>query len=513
LNYIIILISLLIGISRYLVARNTVTNFDTYGHLYIIKELKNQNQGIFGKILLRIIGNNGLSYPFLFYWVISKFKFDRLLKWHSLFNPTLDFIFSLFIALTLFYLDFNFKEIIIGLLVYGFTPLYFSRLSLGPRTSSFTPRLFSEIISNIFFVITVTPIFNTVTAIILGAVFCFISISSSKFSVQALLFLTPIISIFSQNSVPMIALVLGLIIAVIISKGEIFNTLIDQYQFLKTYYINNNKNKMQVSNRNNIFDFYSKNIKMNKKKNFNRWVMYFLNRNSFTCVLFKNPILFMIIIFLINNRLGYNNLLIPKYLLFPVLAGIFLFVIINWRPLLFLGEAERYLNHILIFQIAIMLFILESFDNYSLVYYLLSYGFVFWIIETQYLHKVEPIYQKKEIDNKIIKALIKMPDRNILLYPYHAIGVFRILLQTNHKVFYHLLTSKDFQHKFNQEYTPNYPCVNIKQLDQMGKDYNINLVIIDKKRLELNNLNKWFPSKEWHYSDVGNPDYLIYTKD
>jgi|APSaa5957512535_1039671.scaffolds.fasta_scaffold683416_2 hypothetical protein len=49
----------------YMIARKAPTDYDTYGHLHIAKEVKEQKSGPFGEIKLKVMENNGFSHLFL----------------------------------------------------------------------------------------------------------------------------------------------------------------------------------------------------------------------------------------------------------------------------------------------------------------------------------------------------------------------------------------------------------------------------------------------------------------
>jgi hypothetical protein len=141
-----------------MIARKAPINFDTYGHLYFSKEVKEQKSGPFGEIKVNVVGSTGFSHPFFLHWLVSFFPIDKVMKYQKVINPSLDSLFTVIIYIVFRKIGFSQEEAFLISAIYIFTPMWFSNLSMGPRITSFTPRLFSEILSNSFFIITLVPL-------------------------------------------------------------------------------------------------------------------------------------------------------------------------------------------------------------------------------------------------------------------------------------------------------------------------------------------------------------------
>jgi hypothetical protein len=497
---------------RYMVARKAPINFDTYGHLYFAKEVKRQNAGPFGEIKLKVVGNNGFSHPFLWHWLISFFQIEKVFKYQKWINLILDSLFTIFIYFIAIKIDFNPKEAFIVSLLYLFTPMWFSRLAIGPRIYSLTPRLFSEILSNVFFIVTLLPLgLPYWVVLIMGAIISGIALSSAKFSVQVLIFVTPIISLFAQSTTPIIALIIGFILAIIVSKGRIFAAFKEQYSHLTNYYIKNLRGEVPVSNRNSLQKLFGE---LDEHEGLLRKLMVVFNRmlsgNSFTGVLLKMPILpLTIILFLLRvNEIKTFNL---NHINATVAGATIVFLIINIKRFLFLGEAERYLTHVAFFVIVAFLSITSELNLSWISWYILGYGVLFWLLESFFLKNVLPDQSEiLKVSKEVISFLKKInKEMKILTFPYHAIGVWRIMLETEHKVVFANLDDKQGIHTNNCWYSADYPFVNLAVVDRMYDELGVNVLIIDNKQLKRKK-EGWLPSALWNKLEIGAPFYTVY---
>jgi hypothetical protein len=501
-------------IFRYLIARKAPIDFDTYGHLYFAKEVKKQKVGPFGKIKLNVVGNEGYSHPFLWHWLIGIFPILKVLKYQKLINPFIDSIFTVFIFYISTQIGFSQNESLTAAIIYIFTPMWFSRMAIGPRISSLTPRLFSEILSNIFFIVTLLPLgLPYWIVIIIGAMISCMALVSTKFGIQALFFLTPVISLLTKNSIPVYALICGLLLSILISKKKILYSFKEQYFHLREYYSKNISGKTPISNRNSIKHFWISLGERHKgtKKKLMAIIQYLLTRNSYTSVLFKMPILIIIILLFFNN-IYETGIVVPNYLIMPVIGSVIIYLIINMKRFLFLGEAERYLNHIAFFIIMSLLFFSSKMNMMWILNYLLGYGFLYWFFETLFLSKLIPSNLSIQKCSDEIKSYLQNENTQltILSYPYHCCGGFyRLMLETTHSTIFDYL---DNTVKGNQScwYSDIYPFVKLDVVDKMHDELGVNFLIIDNKQLKRRK-EGWEPSSLWKKLEVGFPVYTVYS--
>jgi hypothetical protein len=492
-----------------MIARKTPIDFDTYGHLYYASEVKKQKTGPFGEIKLKVVGNNGYNHPFLWHWLIGFFPIFKVLEHQKWINPVFDSFFTVFIYFISLKIGFNQKEAMCVSALYVFTPMWFTRISMGPRIASLTPRLFSEILSNLFFIVTLLPLgLPYWIVIIIGAMISSMALVSTKFGVQALFFLTPVISLLTKSAIPIIALICGLLLSVLISKKKILYSFKEQYFHLKNYYSKNIKGETPISNRNSIKHFWISLGERHKetKNKLMAIIQYLLSRNSYTSVLFKMPILFSLIFFFSNN-IYKTEIIEPNYLIMPVIGAVIIYLIVNMKRFLFLGEAERYLNHVAYFIIASFVYFLFKINMIWLLYCLIGYGVLYWLFEMFFLSKFIPNnISIQKYSDEIVSYLQRLKKETIILsYPYHAVGIYRLMLETTHLTVFDYLDNE----VEGSWYLDIYPFVNLAVVDRMYDELGVNILIIDNKQLKRKK-EGWEPSTLWKKIEIGEPFYTVY---
>jgi hypothetical protein len=317
-------------------------------------------------------------HPFFWHWIFGLLNIKYLIKYQKVFNPLLDALFSVLLFATLIYTGKNSNYALLATLLYLFTPMFFSQLSIGPRIASFTPRLFSEILVNLFFLVLLLNFnFESNFQYLIAILFSIIVLISSKFGTQAILFISILGLILSFYYIPFILLLSSFFLLLIITNGAIFQSLKEQYSHLKDYYKKNRKKQMAISNRNSFsFVFQNKLNLISLKSNINKVI----SQNSFVGVTLKMPIIvFLVVISVINHNSSLLNLNNETFVI--VLSSIILFFIINIPIFLFLGEAERYLNHVSLFIIILFMDLISSLNLLYFSYILIVYGLLYYLFE------------------------------------------------------------------------------------------------------------------------------------
>lgn len=505
-------------LSRLLVVRRTHTTFDAYGHLYFAKEVQAQKAGPFGAIVTKVVGSTGFSQPFLWHWLVGVASIENLLRFQKWINATIDAVFAIMVYLIVLRIGLVDEETAFFMTaLYLLTPMWFSVLSNGPRISSLTPRLSSELATNTFFVVTLLPLGMPIGLVLLcGSVLSAFVVLSSKFGLQALLFLVPLTSLFTRDPVPMTAVVFGLVIAVCLTKGGFLNTVGAQIKHLSWYFTKNLKGEVPISRRNSLQKLFEKPKNGGGNLRYIGEVLYRMTvLNSYTSVLIKMPVLPVALVLYASTAMNGTGQL-GSYIVGPVLAAVIVFVIINMPPMLFLGEAERYLNHVAVFVVAMATKIAIDQSLSWLLWVILGYGASYWVIEILFLRKLLPksSSSREDADDHIITHLKSLDHSTVVLgYPYAAGGgVFRIMLETQHRVIYCYATDEEFVARFEREYGADYPYVDLDRLDEMANEYGVTYVIAYKKALTSRGLAQWAPSIQWRKLDCGEPSYEVYQR-
>ena len=490
-------------------------SFDVYSHLYLAKTLREQRQGPFGAVTPKLVGASANSQPFMWHWLIGVFEAKMLLRNQAWLNGIIDSLF-IFIALLISqWSGYGERVVLYAVAIYLLTPMWFSSLAIGPRIAGFTPRLSSEVATNLFFLVCLLPIgLSELQIILLGSVLAGFVLSSSKFGIQAMLFLTPLVSLISGNKLPLMSLVAGFTLTVLASRGRVVEQLRTQLMHLTWYCKENLKGNMYVSNRNNFRALFKRSDP--SARGFLVELTYrIVSVNSYTAVLFKLPVILCVFFALLQSiRTGSN--MYSSALAAPIVAACLVYFVVNLRPFLFLGEAERYLNHVAIF---IAFFAAKyALDNGLewLLWALFAYGGVFWGIETFALEKLRTCHlrQRDIEDDRVIKDLQTLTQPTVVLcYPYHSAGgVFRVVLETKHYAIFSYFTSKDFSENFNARYADDYPYVKLEKLDDMADEYGVGYIVLNRRKLIARGFENWTPSSRWMKRPVGGQIYDVYYR-
>lgn len=274
-------------LTRISIAHGKKTSFDTYGHLYFAKEVNDQRVGPFGKIQTKVASSKGFKYPFLWHWILGFLPLKLVIRHHKWINPIADVLFSIALYLISVYSGLEQRTSLLLSVIYLLTPMWFSKMSMGPRIESLTPRLSSEIATNLFFIVTVLPLdIPFAMKLTLGTLLSAYVIMSFKFGLQAILFMTPFVSLFVFNSIPLISAIIAIIFSIVISKGDFLETIKRQITHFTWYFRKNLKEETTLSNRNSWKKLFICSGKSVMKLMASNWLF----ANSFTSVILKMPI-------------------------------------------------------------------------------------------------------------------------------------------------------------------------------------------------------------------------------
>ena len=481
-------------------------SFDTYGHLYFAKLVREQKSGPFGSIETNVLGSTSFHHPFLWHWVITICGTKYLDYLKKLFNPILDAFFCGFIVYGAWIAGFNSTESFICGLLYIFTPMWFTVLSIGPRVSAMTPRLTSEIFFCVSIMLVYCPFsISSPLKIILSSMCMTIVILGSKFGTQVVIFVVPSLIITTFNVELLYSLILCFVFSVVISGGSIYEAIKSQCSHLIWYYRNNKSNSTSISRRNSIPNIIEKIKGHLFKKKLKILFFSILRENSYSSTLIKIPFLFFFIYASINDygvaKENYAQIIIPV---------VIIFIIINTKTFVFLGEAERYLNHISFFLLVGFVGILKRTEVAYIIFFIV-FGIVYFALELLYLSLLRKRSAGREmVDRNVINYILnRQPNCNVICYPFHSVGVYRILYETSASVIFPLNN-----HKYYDKFVGvKYPYVDLRNMlsSDVGKEVNLAIVSCKNSREDISESNNVF--RNWIKSDIGSPFYNIYFRD
>ena len=446
--------------------------FDTYFHIFLVKQLAKYGINFIRKENTRLIRPGYFQYPFFIHWLIARCPASS----HSWLLKYINFFLHIVYALLVFVFCFHVLHSLylswFAMAFYLLTPAFYSLLAVGPRVKGFTPRMSGELLGSLYFVVVFlylsTPgVWLFVFATFLGAVLFL----SSKFSVQALLFGTVLLSLFTWHISLVVILFLGFLLANVLSSGLAYSLLIRQLKHLGWYFVNTIKGNMPRSDRNSIKKLYraiaSKRLPLIGKA--------FIMDHAILGVLFRFPVYYFTIFAFISILFQGHHLNVLDW--FFITATI-LFVAVNVRWLLFIGEAERYLNYFVPF------ILVEFLMHASEI--LLSVGLVLTIIFSLFFiigeHFVFKPYMKKfgGSAEACFAILKKHPQQlNVATIPYYTLGGWRILAETEHNWLYNagFWTNKADQDELDSLMV-KYPVLDLQKVDQLIERYQLDLIFI-----------------------------------
>jgi hypothetical protein len=446
---------------------------DTYYHLYLINYIRK-----FGLSILiekkRFIKPFGLNYPWMMHLFISFFPKKFNMFFERFFNPFLDSLFTLFLyGITFNITDSNTQALIVTIL-YIFTPAMFTTLSSGPRIKSFTPRLFGEIVGVMMFIFEYLYFVNdNYIYLVLAIIFAEFAYLSSKFTVQAIVFISIILFLFTFDIEYLVVLFSGFLLSIILSRGKYLEVLKQQLQHLKWYFIRNIQGKMSVSDRNSFKIL----IEYFKTKIYKKIVSTLLFHNTFIIVLTRFPLVYLALYFIYES---YNTNGILELLDYFIISSFIIFFISSLKWFLFIGEAERYLNYAVFFVLLKVTLFFE--EHLFYLYAFIVYGLLFYILDFFLLNKKSNNISNDDLLISWLNNQTK--ELNIATIPYH-LGGWRIVYDTKHNRLFMGGWSIENKALFSK-YEKKYPFLDINKADKIIDEYNLDYIFYNKQALDKN---------------------------
>jgi len=460
------------------------------------------------------------DYPYLFAFIISLFPKKAINNVEKVIGATIDLIHAIllyfFIKWYFAGLDLPYNVSVVFLAqtsvgLFAILPIFVSKAA-GPRAFYLTPRPFGELLYSLV-IFTSVYYYGTgsLVALSLACVFTGFVYVGTKFGVQAILFIFPIASLILWRWELMLILTAGFIVALIITKGRYLQVLqghIRHSIYFKKYIINA---LAVTTSRNRSKDLVAlpRLLLTNPKEFFiTLWA-----KNTFTLLLIKNPTVIGVIIFWIVE---------PKDVFFELLhlnafiiASFVVFVLTSLPPLLFLGEAERYVEFNLAANLSLFsLYVLAGNNTTTLV--VLTGVFAYSLI--LYLFTLISFYRgtkKPKLDTRKMESFLKVYPReiNFALIPSKLGFRFRYLIGRHN----YLYMGSNLNERFIslEQVVKTFPkdiFIPTTDLNFLMETYNINGIICFKpfnKRVEELKYKYNFNGWKLEYQD---DNFLIYIK-
>ena len=502
---------------RYLPTIFAPVGHDTYGHLCFAKAVRHQRTGPFGTLSLPVIGSSSFARPFLWHWCFSVFDERFLLKNQKFINPIIDAGFAVVVYyIAPLYVGTESGAAATVWLLYLLSPITFTGLAIGPRVNTLTPRLASEIAANGMFLFLLNPSLTDGRLSLLGAsLFLSLLLGLGKFGNQVAVFILPLYSLISVTTGPIIVLVSGAVLILGISRGRIVESWRQQLEHLKWYFKANNDGKVGVSMRNSVRRLFSA---TENTRTFKTHCLLVVRRaigmNSYTGVFLKMPVLVVGVALMTVFLSSDVEMVSMEGSSALVVASIVVYLITSTRRFLFLGEAERYLSHAIVPIVLWASTLISQFSLGSLINVgLIGYGVVFWLLEVLGGRKLVYLQAEKEeiIRDEVLPYLNGLePKRKVLLYGYEAVSVYRVMLETQHYVFFPMLARKEV-HDQMIKLQEVHPFVKLESLGTIQREYGVNILILSREDLKRRGHSEWNPGPEWKELDIGREFFRIFV--
>jgi hypothetical protein len=414
----ITIIFILTFISRYVVnfIKPFYFNSDTYFHLACATQIRDNNFRLpkrAGKLLLP----GAYTYPPLFHFILTLFKNKKgREEFSKVWGPFIDSVIISISALFLFPLFGNQNEVLKYLLILCliFHPGYVGT-AVGPRAFSGTPRILAELLHLISFLLLWNFQITGNYGFYFAAIFIAgLGLLSSKFFAQIILFFSIIMAFINQSVLLFFFPIFAMLISTIISKGHYLKIFSDQIGHLTLYFKKLMHVHDAVKNRNKLF----------KIKTFRDIKMLTMVHNTYLQLIVKFS-LSVLSIFLgyILVQKDLSMLFIYSWLI----SSFIVFFLTSIRSLLFLGEAERYLEY----SVFPAFFIFSGFLNQvnkTSIYEVLSFYLFFLTILSLiiYIFSIKSVLfprvpiqetnkQMNEMYKKTLTKLNTLPGKNVAI--------------------------------------------------------------------------------------------------
>lgn len=448
-----------------------VNSTDTYFHLYLIDFLKkNGSSSMIEKE--RFVRPFVLGYPWLLHLLVSFFPKRSISFFERFLNSFLDSVFCFLIFLYIYNTTGQMYPAFIGAMLYFLSPITFSNFGTGPRIWTFTPRLFGEVVGGIaffleyYYFVTNNPLFLLPCVALFSLLYM-----TSKFSVQALLFINVLLSVFLLSIVPLLVIVASLLLCLIYSKGRYLFIFKEHFSHLKAYSVESISGRLPVSERNNFYLFFD----YLKRKDYKKALKHILIYNSPFILMYKATVVLWALFIVFSEN--YYSIAYAF-----LAAGLTIFVISSTKWFLFIGEAERYLNYLIVFPLIILLETGNLTHPFGLL--LIVYGVLYYIADIYVLVK-KTSAEGGDQNDRFITYLNALPRRiNCATVPYH-LGCWRIVFETNHNWWGPNVSPVDKEEaKKNDYYWIKYPFLDLSVCDEFMSDYDLDYLFVDKSKYE-----------------------------
>ena len=491
-----------------------VPNSDTFFHLWNARYFHKHKK----PHPMELEGMNGTGYyPFLYHMLLGLGgeRYQRTFEVIS--SPLFDaiavvsvYIFSKSVISIsgggIYYSSFPFWLAIL----YGTSPIMFQRMP-GPRSFEGTPRSLGETLFLLMALSVLSAIFLPVPAwLCLGfAVLCGgLMLLTSKFSLQALIFVFIPASILSNRVDLLFFPFLIVLTAILISYGKYISILKFQLVHLNTYARQTQKIMPRMMDRNNPKRIANKVKQIWRDKQYLRLLAIAAYDITPTALIYKCPNFIFALLIVLNILGSWDAPPELNHYIFRIWfwATMFPMFFTSFYPFLFLGEAERYQDYSLFPQ---YIFITSYFFKYNSCLLIMEIQICIYLFcVCQLILRL----RKNKLKSKHLKEI-----SNFVNKKYANTSVVAILNEITHELAYYLKDNDVFPSicKYDINAFYKYPYVHPERLNKFIIEQNARLIIVEylaeKNMTEKH--NRPYNLAPWPKKVFGNESFYILEVD
>jgi hypothetical protein len=352
---------------------------DAYYHLFAARRIR-ENGFKFPQTLDQFLLPGIYDYPPLFHYLLAFFPQSWHLKIERWTSAVFDAMLSIVVYVFSIYClrEANLIQDTTSIALWISTLFILSPsltvVGTGPRAYQGTPRTLGELFFMLSLSCSIIHFFDGGLIFLLGAgFFGGFLLLTSKFGTQVFVFFFLIFLLWFREGTWLIVLILSFLVAWLFSWGHYKDIFLGHWEHCKYYRKAISRRFYLVTNKNRWANFLS--VFKEFRREPVKAARIILMDNTYVLLLLKNPQLVCLLFLFLFTKSIYTS--ISAFFVVWTGAGILVFFLTSLKPLLFLGEADRYLEYSLFPQ---LLLITVSGYAFPLFYWIVGYEILLYCV-------------------------------------------------------------------------------------------------------------------------------------
>ncbi|MBF0344348.1 MAG: hypothetical protein HQL06_08985 [Nitrospirae bacterium] len=358
---------------------------DTYYHFAAAESIRLNSFRIPNKINGYLM-DSPYDYPPLFHYLLALFNKETREKLEKYISATLDtfhvalvYVFSLYFFKYIYTVEQPGTYSLMISVLFLLSPALLS-VGTGPRAYQATPRVLGELLSEVSFIVLFLYwwygyFFLYVIAVVITAMV----MMTSKFSTQVMVFFSVVMCVLLKSILFLLFPVFAILVATLLSGGYYAKVLKGHIGHLRIFRNVTIKKYQTILYKNNLKDILTlpRDVVFSYKKALKT---IFFN-NTYIIVLSRNPQIILVVLIIVWLQPIFLITEVRYYLFAWMTASIVCFLATSMRPLMFIGEGDRYLEYGLFPQVFIFTcFMLPSKHSITILTALIVYQVLYYTV-------------------------------------------------------------------------------------------------------------------------------------